>query len=489
MLLMTTFFRCKLAWKAFMQTELFEHLTRLDISAEWAIVLVGWLNCIWLLHAEQGGNSKDALAAVRQHGWDLSSKHQHDIDALFRTMSKHAEELGNLRMLLQCYILFLMFRFFVSFSVHPRLALLTLTLQVVMVDMIHFLLVFIPTFVAYVVSGNLLFGRKFDTFATLQASLGTCFHMAIASETDWEEWSEDYYWSVGLWTWSFILVICLLMLNMVLAIIVDAYNILRESTGSKDAEPIWISCYNMLVRLFNIRNWVPERKLRSEVMDENSLLYKSIVYSADLQECFPKMPQAELDGLLADCQQEMSFRAERALNKEGLLRSAGSILLSIGRISERVQRMTRSDMDPLTAWVLPKPLKCEATTGTETSGEPETFLTAPIRVKGRTFAPICPPDNPAAAAAGSSANASETDAAVSSEGQRSSRAMPTAAVGSEEQRSSRVSAPPWLQEVEHRLRDQRLWLQHAQWQLQRMRWQVQLSHLGAPSATGANKPL
>eukprot|EP00419_Tripos_fusus_P074316 CAMPEP_0172893748 /NCGR_PEP_ID=MMETSP1075-20121228/149261_1 /TAXON_ID=2916 /ORGANISM="Ceratium fusus, Strain PA161109" /LENGTH=79 /DNA_ID=CAMNT_0013748657 /DNA_START=65 /DNA_END=301 /DNA_ORIENTATION=- len=79
------------------------------------------------------------------------------------------------------------------------------------------------------------------------------------------------------------------------------------------------------------------------------------------------MPQAELDGLLADCQQDMAFRAERALNKEGLLRSAGSVLLSLGRISERVKRMTRTDTDPLAAWVLPQPWKCDAAAGAAAS--------------------------------------------------------------------------------------------------------------------------
>jgi len=484
MLLLTTFFRCKLAWKAFLQVELFEHLTVFDNFAEWAIVLTGWINFFWLLSAEQAGQAAEVLATVRQKGWDLSSNDQADIDKLFSVMSDHADELGNLRMLLNGYILFLMFRFFVSFSVHPRLALLTLTLEVVMVDMIHFLLVFIPTFVAYVVSGNLLFGRKFDTFATLQASLGTCFHMAIASETEWDEWSEDYYWSVGLWTWSFILIICLLMLNMVLAIIVDAYNVLRESTGSKNAEPIWISCYNMLVRLYHIRHWIPERKLRREVLDDNSPLHKGIIYSDDLLECFPQMPQVQLDGLVADCQQEMAFRAEKSLNKESLLRSAGSVLLSIGRINERVQRMTRSDVDPLTAWVQPQPWKTEAAVGAEASCEPESFLSAPIRVKGRPFAPITPPRDAAAVVAdgtavdagdASCASFSVSDIPVSSEGQSGGKVGP--------------SPPAWLQEVQDRLRQQRLWLQHAQWQLQRMRWQVQLSHLGAPDAAGERTPL
>merc|ERR1719456_406518 len=111
------------------------------------------------------------------------------------------------------YLLFLMFRFLVSFAVQPRLATVTNTLKAVLPDLLHFLIVFFPTFLAYVISGNLIFGRRMENFATIQASFATSFRIIMECEYDWETLAAEYYWTTAMWIWSFIVLIVLILLN------------------------------------------------------------------------------------------------------------------------------------------------------------------------------------------------------------------------------------------------------------------------------------
>merc|ERR1712032_1368957 len=53
------------------------------------------------------------------------------------------------------------------------------------------------------------------------------------------------------------------MLNMVLAIILDVYNEVRENSGASEA--IWTTIGNFMVRLAHNKTWVRERDLETEI--------------------------------------------------------------------------------------------------------------------------------------------------------------------------------------------------------------------------------
>merc|ERR1719330_1527803 len=128
-----------------------------------------------------------------------------------------------------------------------------------MTDVFHFLFVFLPSFMAYVIAGSLLFGRTMEEFATIQGSFGTVFRIAMESEYEWAELSEQYYWTAAIWAWTFMILVVLLFLNMVVAIILDIYNETRES--SFPGEAIWETAAHFLYRTKNYRSWVTDKKL------------------------------------------------------------------------------------------------------------------------------------------------------------------------------------------------------------------------------------
>merc|ERR1719469_318194 len=203
----------------------------LHTAWEWVLILIGWWNIYGFYKMlKWEGEVVEALGPVHTKGWTIGPADEEKIEQLFTVASTASEGLAQLRVVFAQYSVVLMFRFFVSFGSQPRLAIVLKTMRNVLMDFFHFLIVFLPTFLAYVISGNLVFGRRVEDFATIKGSFAACFRIAMESEYDWAELSEEYFWAAAVWAWSFMLLIVLIFLNMVLAIVLDIYNETRETS-------------------------------------------------------------------------------------------------------------------------------------------------------------------------------------------------------------------------------------------------------------------
>lgn len=143
---------------------------------------------------------------------------------------------NNFRIILGSYPLLIVMRLFEAFAHQPRLSIVTSTLGDAAVDLVHFLLVFISIFITYAVAGVVLFGREVDTFTNLMRSHITCFRIMMG-DFDWEEMRLVGRIEAGFWFGSYIVIIAILMLNMLLAIVMDAYSEQKQAMG--DAETLW----------------------------------------------------------------------------------------------------------------------------------------------------------------------------------------------------------------------------------------------------------
>ena len=73
------------------------------------------------------------------------------------------------------------------FSFHPKLAIVTRTLTVALSDLQYFFLIFLPMFVAYVISGHILFGTTVKKFSTLYGTAVTAANLILLGEHQWDE--------------------------------------------------------------------------------------------------------------------------------------------------------------------------------------------------------------------------------------------------------------------------------------------------------------
>lgn len=178
------------------------------------------------------------------------------------------------RLAIAAYPLIIIFRLFKSFSAQPRLALVTKTIAKAGPDLFHFMIVFLSVFGTFVICGIVLFGREVESFSTVPRAIMTCLRMVLG-DVDWGEVSEIGRREAAVWLWSFIIVVVLLMLNMILAIIMDNYEDVKNETGYK--ETLWEEAKQAVHRWRGIRNRtiVPLTEVLDAINDDDHTIEDS----------------------------------------------------------------------------------------------------------------------------------------------------------------------------------------------------------------------
>lgn len=141
--------------------------------------------------------------------------------------------------------LIIMLRMFKAFSAQPRLALVTETLRKAWTNLAHYLIVFGAIFASYACMGVAFFGRQSSSFATLDRAIPTMFLMMLGGFdfADLEISGRGYAFFFFA---TFMFLIVLVMLSMLIAIIMDVYVDVKQS--SKSSEPVWVCAHNILRR-------------------------------------------------------------------------------------------------------------------------------------------------------------------------------------------------------------------------------------------------
>jgi len=124
----------------------------------------------------------------------------------------------------------------------PRMGLVTRTIQRAFVDLAHFTFLFFFVTTGYAIVGHLTFGSEIYEFSNVGLAFETCMHFLLGElhvKDDLDHLSNKG--TVSLFFWSFILIVFFILINVLLAIIVDAYVEVKESaTGSSTMlQDVW----------------------------------------------------------------------------------------------------------------------------------------------------------------------------------------------------------------------------------------------------------
>jgi len=115
-----------------------------------------------------------------------------------------------------------------------------------MVDVIHFGFVFACIFGLFTMSAIILFGQDLSEFSNFARASDASFHVLLG-DFDWEVMQHVDRLLAMVWFWMFMWLINLVMLNMLLAIVMDVYTEVRGKIGSK-AETLWSQSYEIYRR-------------------------------------------------------------------------------------------------------------------------------------------------------------------------------------------------------------------------------------------------
>jgi len=127
------------------------------------------------------------------------------------------------------YTLTLMVKFFEAFDGNPRLSLISRTFLKAMPDIIHFLIIFGTVFFNFALGAYYMFGHQLEEWSGIGRALNTSFR-AMMGDFNWAGMYDVAPLSATVWFWSFMILIFLVMLNMLLAIILDVYCEVKEQT-------------------------------------------------------------------------------------------------------------------------------------------------------------------------------------------------------------------------------------------------------------------
>eukprot|EP00928_Gymnodinium_smaydae_P007524 TRINITY_DN1269_c0_g4_i1.p1 TRINITY_DN1269_c0_g4~~TRINITY_DN1269_c0_g4_i1.p1 ORF type:complete len:774 (-),score=78.00 TRINITY_DN1269_c0_g4_i1:368-2689(-) len=327
MLIIVTAQEIRRACRARRENMLLKHLGQQDTVLELIVVGGGW--CCIACYALLGLMTLPVIARyeevidaqVRDVPADLNSLGQ-ELSSAVDTMVYLKSSIG---FIVAEYHLALMFRFFTAFAAQPRLGVVIGTLSKSLIDIFHFLIVLLPTFVAYAITGSLIYGRRLEEFSTFEKSIGTCFKMLLEGEFEWPQLSLEHFYTSLIWTWSFLLLLVLLMLNMVLAIIMDVYTDLRRSAGK--LETVWATFGNLWQRVRNRKQWVG-----TALLAEHLEFMPTYITRDQFRKEFPDMPEVQLNMLVKACDQESEFGS--GLGISDAMKLAYALRLSLEKVDD-----------------------------------------------------------------------------------------------------------------------------------------------------------
>eukprot|EP00927_Polykrikos_kofoidii_P023517 TRINITY_DN21643_c0_g2_i1.p1 TRINITY_DN21643_c0_g2~~TRINITY_DN21643_c0_g2_i1.p1 ORF type:complete len:889 (+),score=177.07 TRINITY_DN21643_c0_g2_i1:74-2740(+) len=133
------------------------------------------------------------------------------------------------------YGLVVMMKFFKAFQGHPKLNILTETLRKACVDVAWFMVIFMLIFFSFILGAFFLFGHQLYEWSNISLSFNTGFQI-LMGDFDFGPMYAIAPLSSVVWFYSYMCLFFLVMLNMLLAIIMDTYSVVKDEAEKKAAE-------------------------------------------------------------------------------------------------------------------------------------------------------------------------------------------------------------------------------------------------------------
>mmetsp|Transcript_45191 Transcript_45191/g.104739 ORF Transcript_45191/g.104739 Transcript_45191/m.104739 type:complete len:1039 (-) Transcript_45191:51-3167(-) len=204
---------------------------------DWVSVLGGFVIVLLSLLSFNGTSRVNSealnLVAIDWSTPEGSLQYNDQVSVYVDALEDVVKYVHNLKLVFASYPLLIVFRLFKAFAAQPRLALVTNTLMVTGVDLLHFMLVFTSIFVTLAISGLVLFGRRLENFTTFPRAVNTVFRLMLG-DFDWEALRQVSMVEGACWLVITITIMNLLLLNMVLAIVMDGYSEVKRSSANSD---------------------------------------------------------------------------------------------------------------------------------------------------------------------------------------------------------------------------------------------------------------
>lgn len=244
------------------------------------------------------------------------------------------------RFVLCLYTLVMFIRFLESFSAQPRLAMVTDTIIVAGSDLAHFLIIALIIFFAYCVAGMFLFGRRVWAFSSFFYTMITCWRI-ILGDFDFEELVEEDPLTSTLWFFTYVLLMMLIMLNMLMAIIMDHYTAVKSE--ALESKPIWTqiieltkdTAQNMMGRDVSIIEVI--RRIEEQCPEE--------VTKQHLIRAVPQLSEHEAQDLITAALDAVDSEISKGIGYVEMLRMIGWVNIAVQKIGWKMDCILKEETE------------------------------------------------------------------------------------------------------------------------------------------------
>ncbi|CAE8644094.1 unnamed protein product, partial [Polarella glacialis] len=232
--------------------ELYHYWANMWNLVDWVSILLAytilgmWINQC-LMQRTLEGKLEDVEGAKLSCQQSFTAECRQMSVELFNDVESLNQFVMRTRLLTGFYPVCILLRLFKAFSQQARLAVVTRTLYAACGDLAHFGIVFISIFFTYVIMGMSFFGRDNSSFSNFGVAVVTVFE-SIMGGANVEEMRVAGHPIAFFYFASFMCIAVLLLLNMLIAIIMDVYAETKHRALSSD--PVWQDVGDLFVRMW-----------------------------------------------------------------------------------------------------------------------------------------------------------------------------------------------------------------------------------------------
>merc|ERR1719482_2631110 len=146
------------------------------------------------------------------------------------------------RLALFWYSLIILLRFLKGFRGQPRVAMIAETLKFASIDLAHFLIIFCAVFISFALGGFILFGPHLEEWSSFVLAVTTAFRLLLGSAADYYKLHQVAPMVAAWWFWTYILFVVFVLLNLLVALIIDQYGEVKRRMG-EDGQSIVAQIY------------------------------------------------------------------------------------------------------------------------------------------------------------------------------------------------------------------------------------------------------
>eukprot|EP00927_Polykrikos_kofoidii_P023513 TRINITY_DN21643_c0_g1_i2.p1 TRINITY_DN21643_c0_g1~~TRINITY_DN21643_c0_g1_i2.p1 ORF type:complete len:817 (+),score=120.17 TRINITY_DN21643_c0_g1_i2:87-2453(+) len=130
------------------------------------------------------------------------------------------------------YSLLIMVKFFQAFTGHSKLSVLTDTLWRAVKDVSWFMVIFLLVFLNFILGAYFIYGHQLKDWSNLSLATNSAFR-TLMGDFDFASMYKIAPISAMVWFYAYMCLFYLVMLNMMLAIIMDTYSVVKEEADEK----------------------------------------------------------------------------------------------------------------------------------------------------------------------------------------------------------------------------------------------------------------